>query len=244
MNNKGFTTVEVIVSFALVVIIMASMTTMLVAYRDSINIEETKTKMLEFKNSFTYMVYQDIIYDHVTSIQPCGSAPRCYYNKKTCDYEWGDKSNTTVYSIVPNIDKEEDCVRPPEESPCVPNPNIDDIGSTESTGICVQFKGSNNVLNTLKVERDVVVIGKEGDQQRRVYLNYNGIRMMLPDSDLNKYVTETDSHGNKTEVEKSTAQINDFVLQRDDLNRVYSLTIPFSHNKIHYYDNIKIVVAE
>ena len=70
MNNKGFTTVEVIVSFALVVIIMASMTTMLVAYRDSINVEEIKTKMTEFKNSFTYMVYTDVVSFKIDSIQP------------------------------------------------------------------------------------------------------------------------------------------------------------------------------
>ena len=55
MNNKGFTTVEVIISFALVVIIMVSMTSMLVSYRDTISTEEIKTRMVEFKNSITYM---------------------------------------------------------------------------------------------------------------------------------------------------------------------------------------------
>lgn len=192
MNNKGFTTVEVIVSFALVVIIMASMTTMLIAYRDSINIEETKTKMVEFKNTFTYMVYQDIIYDDVRGIQPCK----------------------------------------------------DSDPSSDSGNLCVEFLGrdpstGNDVSYKLILEPDVVTIGGEGEEQRRVYLNYRGIRMMLPDSDLNKVVK--DSSGNLSE--KTTSQIHDFVLTKDQVNEVYSLVIPIEHKGIDYLDNIRIVVA-
>ncbi len=199
MNNKGFTTVEVIVSFALVVIIMASMTTMLIAYRDSINIEETKSKMIEFKNTFTYMVYQDIIYDGVVGIQPCK-----------------DNTDDTLVNL------------------------------------CVEFIGTRVVdsttgrkaVNRLILEPDVLTIGSEGEEQRRVYLNYNGIRMMLPDSDLNKVIKEKDASGKISVTgEKTTAQIHDFILKKDQVNEVYSLTIPIEHKGIDFNDNIKIVVA-
>ena len=198
MNNKGFTTVEVIVSFALVVIIMASMTTMLIAYRDSINIEETKSKMIEFKNTFTYMVYQDIIYDGVVGIQPCK-----------------DNTDTTLVNL------------------CV-----------EFIGTRINPTTGEKVVNKLTLEPDVLTIGSEGEEQRRVYLNYNGIRMMLPDSDLNKVIKEKDASGNISVTgEKTTAQIHDFILKKDQVNEVYSLTIPIEHKGIDFNDNIKIVVA-
>jgi len=197
MNNKGFTTVEVIVSFALVVIIMASMTTMLIAYRDSINIEETKSKMVEFKNTFTYMVYQDIIYDDVIGIQPC-------------------KDNTDATQV--NL--------------CV-----------EFIGTKINPKTGEPAVNRLVLEPDVPTIGSEGEEQRRVYLNYNGIRMMLPDSDLNKYIIEKDKDGKLVTKESTTSQIHDFILIKDQVNEVYSLTIPIEHKGIDFNDNIKIVVA-
>ena len=183
MNNKGFTTVEVIVSFALVVVIMASMTTMLVAYRDSINIEETKTKMIEFKNSFTYMVYTDIVSLKIDSIQPC-------------------KDSTSSF--------------------------------------CVGFYSDNKLQTTLNLEPDEVYTSLSGEKQRRIYLNYNGIRMMLPDSDLNKYVK--DNSGQETE--NTISEIHDFVLSSDETNEVYSLIIPLEHKGIDYFDNIRIVVAK
>ena len=245
MNNKGFTTVEVIVSFALVVIIMASMSTMLVAYRDSINIEQTKSKMVEFKNTFTFMVYQDIVLDKVDSIQPCKVSSRCYRNKVTCEYKWGNYSLDGDYTLVSSINSETSCVKPSDitEEMCQSNEPVSE-NTNEDAGMCVEFIGEGNKKNTLKIEPDVITVGSEVEEQRRIYLNYNGIRMMLPDSDLNKYIIEKDSNGNSIKTEKTVSQINDFILMRDDINRVYSLTIPLEHKGIDYFDNIKIVVAE
>ena len=182
MNNKGFTTVEVIVSFALVVIIMASMTTMLVAYRDSINIEETKTKIVEFKNSFTYMVYTDIVSFKINSIQPCK-----------------DSANS----------------------------------------FCVGFLSDGELKTKLSLESDVIT-SSSGDKQRRIYLNYNGIKMMLPDSDLNKNFKDSDG----IEKENTIVDIHDFILNSDATNEVYSLLIPIEHKGISYLDTIRIVVAK
>jgi len=182
MNNKGFTTVEVIVSFALVVIIMASMTTMLVAYRDSINVEETKTKIVEFKNSFTYMVYTDIVSFKIDSIQPCKDSTKSF---------------------------------------------------------CVGFLSNGELKTKLELESDTIT-SVSGEKQRRIYLNYNGIKMMLPDSDLNKNFKDTDG----VEKENTIVDIHDFILKNDANNEVYSLLIPIEHKGISYLDTIRIVVAK
>ena len=51
INNKGFTTVEVVLSFSLVVVILASMVSIVVNYRDRVTDEEVKTQLLDFKNT-------------------------------------------------------------------------------------------------------------------------------------------------------------------------------------------------
>lgn len=72
INNKGFTTVEVVVSFALVVVILASMTAMVVNYRDKVTDEEVKTQLIDFKNTITKVVYDDIVSGIYSSITSCG----------------------------------------------------------------------------------------------------------------------------------------------------------------------------
>ena len=72
INNKGFTTVEIVVSFALVVVILASMTALVVNYREKVTNEEVKTQLLDFKDTITKIIYDDIVDDTYTSITSCG----------------------------------------------------------------------------------------------------------------------------------------------------------------------------
>lgn len=72
INNKGFTTVEVVLSFALVVIILASMTALVVNYRDKVTDEEVKTQLIDFKNTITKVVYDDITENIYKTITSCG----------------------------------------------------------------------------------------------------------------------------------------------------------------------------
>ena len=53
MNKKGFTTIELIVSFIMVVIILASLVGFTVNYRDRVKQEEVKSQLYDFKNSIT-----------------------------------------------------------------------------------------------------------------------------------------------------------------------------------------------
>jgi len=72
INNKGFTTIEIVISFALVVVILASMTAMVVNYRDKVTDEEVKTQLIDFKNTITKVVYDDITENIYETITSCG----------------------------------------------------------------------------------------------------------------------------------------------------------------------------
>ncbi len=201
MNNKGFTTVEVIISFALVVIVMVSMTSMLVSYRDTISTEEIKTRMIEFKNSMTYMIYEDIVYNSIDSIRYC-----------------------------------------------------DTDGTENINGKCVDFFRDGKKQYRLELIDNVQSVGTENNKVYKTFLDYRGIRIMLPDSDLNKIEYKTKANG---QVEKDTAGnpiidkakqvsvIYDFIIPPDNSEMgITSLTIPFEHHGIDYRDQIKIIVAK
>ena len=198
MNNKGFTTIEVILSFALVIIVMVSMTSMLVSYRDTISNEEVKSRLTEFKNSFTYMVYEDIVYNGINGLRYCES----------------DTNN----------------------------------------GKCVDFIRDGVKQYTLKLIDNVVETGKENEKVIKTYLDYRGIRVLLPDSELNKIeykrkadgTVELDSSGQKIiDKAKQVSVIYDFIIPPDDSTMgITSLTIPFEHHGIDYRDNIKIIITK
>ena len=189
MNNKGFTTVEVIISFSLIVIIMVSMTSMLVSYRDTISTEEVKTRLVEFKNSFTYMVYEDIVYNGINGVRYCDTS--------------GESATTN--------------------------------------GKCVDFIKDGEAKYRLELIEDVASKNSEGATVYKTFLDYRGIRVMLPDSDLNVIKTTDQGVDNL----KQVAVIYDFIIPSDDSQYgVTSLTIPFEHHGIDYRDNIKIVITK
>ena len=61
MNNKGFTTVEVILTLAIVVIIMATITGVTYVYRDRSTYEQLITEFNNYKNEVTKVIYDDIL---------------------------------------------------------------------------------------------------------------------------------------------------------------------------------------
>ncbi len=61
MNNKGFTTIELILTMLLVVIIMATITNVTYVYRDRSDYEQTYTDIVNYKNSLTRIIYDDIL---------------------------------------------------------------------------------------------------------------------------------------------------------------------------------------
>ena len=70
MNKKAFTTVEMILTILLVVVIMATITSVTLVYRDKSEYEENVTEIENYKKNLTKIIYDDILYksNPVTSI--------------------------------------------------------------------------------------------------------------------------------------------------------------------------------
>ncbi len=77
MNKKGFTTVELTVSFVMVVILLASLIGFTVTYRDKVKNEEIKSQLIDFKNTITKTVYDDIISLNYNSMSLCVGQDNC-----------------------------------------------------------------------------------------------------------------------------------------------------------------------
>ena len=61
MNKKAFTTVEMILTILLVVVIMATITSVTLIYRDKSEYEENVTEIENYKNTLTKIIYDDIL---------------------------------------------------------------------------------------------------------------------------------------------------------------------------------------
>lgn len=77
MNKKGFTTIELIVSFVMVVILLSSLISFTIAYRDKVKTEEVESELIDFKNVITKTVYDDIIDLNFISMSPCVGQDNC-----------------------------------------------------------------------------------------------------------------------------------------------------------------------
>ena len=61
MNNRGFTTVELILTMVVVITIMATITSVTYTYRDKSRYEAIVTEITNYKNNITKIIYDDIL---------------------------------------------------------------------------------------------------------------------------------------------------------------------------------------
>lgn len=87
LNKKGFTIAEVIVSFSLISIILASMIASMMFYRDKVKEEEVLSQLWDFKNTITKVIYDDIIEKKLVYVDTCVGIPNCV--------KFSDASRTT-----------------------------------------------------------------------------------------------------------------------------------------------------
>ena len=71
MNNKGFTVIELVLSFVLVMFLSISMFALVNNYRDREEREAVKKSLLALKNTVTTDIYQDTIERKVKNIEYC-----------------------------------------------------------------------------------------------------------------------------------------------------------------------------
>lgn len=87
-NNKGFTLVEVIVSFGFVIILLGSMYAVYRSYQGSTSKESIKLELETYKNSMIQIIYDDIIKNNMTNITNCPDNDKCVnINSKDKSYK-------------------------------------------------------------------------------------------------------------------------------------------------------------
>ncbi len=96
MNNKGFTTIELILTIGLAAVIMLTITNVTYTYRDRSIYEETLTEVTNYKNNLTKIIYDDIL----------NGANRLVGIVKVNDMEYDLYTSNSTYNILKIINEE------------------------------------------------------------------------------------------------------------------------------------------
>ena len=179
MNKKGFTTIELILSFIMVVVILTSLIGFTTAYRGRVNNEQVKTQLIDFKNTVTRIVYDDIVNHDIVGMREC-------------------------------------------------------VGEDN----CVNLIGQDDNIHTL---RSVYQYSTNNVDKKNngVYIEYDGKKYKLPDSELNKTYTDSDLN---VQVTDSACNITGFEYKNYG-NRIYTVKIPFKHYLINEEFEILITIS-
>ena len=77
LNKKGFTIAEVVVSFGLMSVILMTLISTTLIYRDKVKSEEIITQLLDFKNTVTNVIYDDIVNKPIVKVETCVGLTNC-----------------------------------------------------------------------------------------------------------------------------------------------------------------------
>ena len=89
-NNKGFTIVELLVSFMLSMVLIIIMFQLIINLKDAYGISQIKTELLTKKNILENKIYTDLLEKQVTGISNCG------LNCITFTFDTGESKNLLV----------------------------------------------------------------------------------------------------------------------------------------------------
>lgn len=99
MDKKGFTTIELIMSFSIISILLVGLMAFVMTYRNRVSNEELRNNMLDLKNTITKVVYDDIVSDKYVNIAACVASNTCAVFK--------DKDNVSHELKVVNKNSEQ-----------------------------------------------------------------------------------------------------------------------------------------
>lgn len=105
VGNKGFTIIEILVSFVLVMIILMNMFTIVLNYQNTANEEELRTDYITFQAIVTKDIQTDIISKELVSIEQVLPASSCGSSIDNCielTFQDGDKKRFFVYNNLNN----------------------------------------------------------------------------------------------------------------------------------------------
>lgn len=89
MNKKGFTIVEVVIAFSILAVLVLALIEFTVNYRGKVRDEELRTELIDYKNTITKIIYDDIILGGINRMEKC---PNEEDNNITC-VNFFDKNN-------------------------------------------------------------------------------------------------------------------------------------------------------
>lgn len=135
MNNKGFSLIEVVLSFSLVVIILASLIVVVINYRDKSVDEEIKSSLLDFKNTITKIVYDDIVNGRYKKLGRC-------VNDNLCVNFYDVDNNTYTLKVV----------------------KYDSDSGTTKKGIYLEYLGNKYLLPDSSMNKRYTVDGVEKEE--------------------------------------------------------------------------------
>ncbi len=93
MNNKGITLVELIISFALLMVVVIGMLNIIMSVRTNYNEKSFATNMLEFKTTMTETIEKDLIKKELNASNPISDCPNVdtgIYECKVLNFKDGD----------------------------------------------------------------------------------------------------------------------------------------------------------
>ena len=102
MDKKGFTIIEVVVSFSILAVIMLAIIGFMTTYRDKVKNAEVETQLIDYKNFFMKIIYDEIIEGNYLSINYCDEDDTEYElinGRRACAYFLDQNGNYSVIGI-------------------------------------------------------------------------------------------------------------------------------------------------
>ena len=84
MNNKGITLVELIISFALLMVVVIGMLSIVMNVRNNYNERRFDSEMLEYKTTMTHMISKDLIKNELLNTESLTFPMECNTNNLRC----------------------------------------------------------------------------------------------------------------------------------------------------------------
>lgn len=105
LGNKGFTIIEILISFVLVMIVLMNMFQIVMSYQTVVNEEELRTDYIAFQAIVTKDIQTDILNKGLTSIDMVLPSSTCGAGIDSCielTFDDGDKKKFFVYNNLSN----------------------------------------------------------------------------------------------------------------------------------------------
>lgn len=199
LNNKGFTTVEVLICFVIVSVVMMSLFSIISAYNEKRINESYRSRVYEYKNSLTNTIQDDFIKKGLTfaKVSVEGSPGSAAGRKYTvdCSLKNGEERRLIIFqrftktAIHPegNINASDDFYieyGPPDSMLREPFPNLGEIKGNYSSGEGTFVKndsatncgGNPCIFKDFQINNVLVEISNEDDpnEESRVLSIYIG----------------------------------------------------------------------